>query len=109
VGLNEGRYIVRPRYDPSMDAPLEKKFLFAEGQPILSLAEFQRFAYGLPEDAVPPEVLTRWVAGEEFEPSRLLACFEEEAAEAAASSDESLEVLRLAADRLKRAFPDAAT
>jgi hypothetical protein len=91
-----------------MDAPLEKKFLFAEGQPILSLAEFQRFAYGLPEDAVPPEVLTRWVAGEEFEPSRLLACFEEEAAEVAASSDESLEVLRQAVDRLKRAFPNAA-
>lgn len=100
---------MRPRYDPSMDAPFEKKFLFADGEPILSLAEFQRFAYGLPEDAVPPEVLTRWVAGEEFEPSRLLACFEEEATEVAASSDESLEVLRLAGERLRRAFPNSAS
>lgn len=96
-------------YDPPMDKPLEERFLCVRRKQILSLAEFQRFAYGLPEGAVPPELLTRWVTGKDIEPSELLRCLETEAMGAAASSDESLEVVRLASERLKRAFPDTAT
>ncbi len=94
-------------YDPLVAKPLEEQFLYVRGEQILSLAEFQRFAYGLPEDAVPPEILTRWATGEAFEPSELLRCLETEAIGVAASSDESLEVVRLASERLKGAFPDA--
>jgi hypothetical protein len=88
--------------------PLEDQFLCVRRTPILSLAEFQRYAYGLPESAVPPEALSRWATGEEIEPAHLLRCLEGEATGAAASSDESLEVVRLASERLKRAFPDIA-
>lgn len=91
-----------------MDRPLEEQFLYVKQEPVLSLAEFQRFAYGLPEDAAPSEVLTGWATGEEIEPLNLLRCLEGEAAGPAASSDESLEVVRLASERLKRAFPDMA-
>lgn len=97
-------------YDLPMAKPLEEQFLYVRRKQILSLEEFQRFAYGLPEDAVPPELLTRWATGEEdIEPSELLRCLEREAIGAAASSDESLEVVRLASERLKKAFPDTAT
>jgi len=96
-------------YDLPMAKPLEEQFLYVRREQILSLAEFQRFAYGLPEDAVPPELLTRWATGEDIEPLELLRCLETEAIGAAASSDESLEVVRLASERLKGAFPDTAT
>lgn len=92
-----------------MAKPLEEQFLCVRGERVLTLAEFQRFAYGLPEDAVSPELLTRWATGEDIEPSELLRCLETEATGAAASSDESLEVVRLASERLKRAFPETLT
>jgi hypothetical protein len=92
-----------------MVKPLEEQFLYVRHEPILSLAEFQRLAYGLPEDAVPPALLTRWATGERVEPLELLRCLETETIGAAASSDESLEIVRLASERLKRAFPDAVT
>jgi hypothetical protein len=91
-----------------METPLDEQFLSVKGQPILSLAEFQRYAYGLPEEVGAPETLTRWAGGEEMEPSRLLQCLQEEATEAASSSDESLEVVRLAIERLQSMFPDEA-
>jgi hypothetical protein len=89
-----------------METPLEEQFLFVKGKPILSLAEFQRYAYGLPEEAVAPETLTRWAGGEEVEPSQLLRCLWGEATEAAASSDSSLEVVRSALERLESMFPE---
>lgn len=92
-----------------METPLEEQFLSVKGQPILSLAEFQRYAYGLPEEVAAPETLTRWAGGEEMEPSQLLHCLQREATEAAASSDESLEVVRLAIERLERLFPKGST
>lgn len=84
-----------------MNRPLEQRWLSVEDRPLLSLAEFQSYAYGLPEAAVVPSTLTRWVAGEPVEFADLLQCFRGEAAEAAASSDESLEVVRLARERLE--------
>ena len=47
-----------------MNLPLEQRYLYVQDQPVLSLAEFQSYAYGLPETAVVPDTLTRWVAGE---------------------------------------------
>lgn len=93
-------------YDPPMAKPLEEQFLCVRGERILSLAEFQRFAYGLPESAVAPELLTRWVTGEDIEPAQLLGCLETDAIDAATSSDESLEVVRAASERLRKAFPE---
>jgi hypothetical protein len=89
-----------------MDGSLEQQYLYVRTVPVLSLAEFQRFAYGLPEDATSPELLTGWATGDDIEPTQLLRCLEGEATEAAASSDESLEVVRLGLERLKRAFPE---
>jgi hypothetical protein len=91
-----------------METPLEEQFLYVEGQPVLSLAEFQRYAYGLPEEAIAPELLARWAAGSEVEPEQLRECFRGEAATSAASSDASLEIVRLAIERLQRIFPEEA-
>jgi hypothetical protein len=88
-----------------MNLPLEQRYLYVQDQPVLSLAEFQSYAYGLPETAVVPGTLTRWVAGEPVEPADLLQCFRGEAAEAASSSDESLEIVRLALERLEAISP----
>jgi hypothetical protein len=90
-----------------MDAPLEEKFLCAKGQPVLSLAEFQRYAYGLPEEVAAPATLAKWAGGEDIDPSQLLRCFQGEAKEAASSSDSSLEVVRTAIERLQKMFPEA--
>ena len=84
-----------------MNLPLEQKYLCVQDQPVLSLAEFQSYTYGLPETAIVPDTLTRWVAGEPVEFADLLECFRGQAAEAAASSDESLEIVRLALERLE--------
>ena len=48
-----------------METPLEEQFLYVDGRPVLSLAEFQRYAYGLPEEVAAPELLARWAGGEE--------------------------------------------
>ena len=81
---------------------MDEKYLYAEGQPVLSLAEFQRYAYGLPEEVAAPATLTRWAVGEAIDGAELLRCLEGEAKEAAASSDSSLEVVRVAIERLQK-------
>jgi hypothetical protein len=90
-----------------MHLPLEQQYLYVQDQPVLSLAEFQSYTYGLPETAIAPETLTRWVAGEPTELADLLECFRGEAAEAASSSDESLGIVRLALERLEAVSPQA--
>jgi hypothetical protein len=90
-----------------MNLPLEQRYLYIQDQPVLSLAEFQSYGYGLAETAVVPGTLTRWVAGDPVELADLLECFRGEAAEAASSSDESLEIVRLAIERLEALFPGA--
>ena len=90
-----------------MHLPLEQQYLYVQDQPVLSLAEFQSYTYGLPETAIAPGILTRWVAGEPTELADLLECFRGEAAEAASSSDESLEIVRLALERLEAVSPQA--
>jgi len=72
------------------------------------MAEFEDYVYALPEDAVPPATLTRWAFGEPVEPRELLTCLQDEASFAAGESDEALEIIRAAAERLKRAFPHEA-
>ncbi|HTA98170.1 MAG TPA: hypothetical protein VK730_11075 [Solirubrobacteraceae bacterium] len=84
-----------------MNLPLEQQYLYVQDQAVLSLAEFQSYTYGLPETAIVPGTLTRWVAGEPVDLDDLLECFRGEAAEAASSSDESLEIVRLAIERLE--------
>lgn len=81
---------------------MNEKYLYADGQPVLSLAEFQRYAYGLPEEVAAPATLTRWAVGEDISPAELLRCLEGDAKEAAASSDSSLEVVRMAIGRLQK-------
>jgi hypothetical protein len=90
-----------------MNMLLEQRYLHVQDQPVLSLAEFQSYNYGLPETAIVPGTLTRWVAGEPVELADLLECFRGEAAEAASSSDESLEIVRLALERLEAVSPQA--
>lgn len=89
-----------------METPLEEQFLYVDDQPILSLAEFQRYAYGLPEEAVAPELLARWAGGDDIGPEPLLDCLRGEATASAASSDASLEVVRSAIERLQSIFPE---
>lgn len=81
------------------------RLLCIDGHPILSSAEFQSYTYGLSEDAVPPATLTRWVAGETLTAEELLACLHGEATSTAADSDEALEIVRLAIERMTAAFP----
>ena len=92
-----------------MEKPLEEQFLYVKKQPVLSLAEFQRYAYGLPEDAVAPELLTRWAGGSEIEPEELSECLRGEATVSAASSDAALEVVRVAIERLQKIYPNEAS
>ena len=90
-----------------METPLREQFLYVQGRPILSLEEFQSYAYGLSEEAVAPALLTRWAGGDEVEPGPLMECLRGEATSSASSSDASLEVVRLAVERLKAAFPNS--
>lgn len=80
------------------------RFLCVEGKPILSHAEFQSYTYGLAEDAVPPETLTRWMTGDALSANELLECLHGEAMAAAADSDEALEIVRLAIERTNALF-----
>lgn len=84
---------------------LTRRYLFSGGEPILSLAEFQSYAYGLPEGTEAPAILSGWAAGQDIAPTELLRCFRNEGTAVAASSDESLEIARLALERLQTAFP----
>lgn len=74
---------------------------------MLSLAEFQSYAYGLPEDSVPPPVMTRWMAGDDLNAEELFACLRGDATEAASGSDEALQIVRLALVRMALLFPHA--
>ena len=75
---------------------------------MLALAEFQSYTYGLPEEATPPDLMTRWVAGEDVTAPELLICLRGEAADAASGSDEALHIVRLAIERVTRLFPELA-
>lgn len=88
-----------------MPADLTSEYLFVGGEPILSLAEFQSYAYGLPEGEEAPQLMSRWLAGEDVKARDLVHCLRHEAIAVAASSDESLEIVRLALERLQVAFP----
>jgi hypothetical protein len=90
-----------------MGTPLEEQFLCVDGRPVLSLAEFQRYAYGLPEEVAAPALLSRWAGGGEVGLDQLLLCLRGEATAAASSSDASLEVVRSAIERLEGMFPEA--
>lgn len=81
------------------------RFLCIEGKPILSFAEFESYAYGLSEDAVPPQTLTRWMTGDALSADELLDCLHGEAVAAASDSDEALEIVRLAIERTNALFP----
>ena len=81
------------------------RFLCIDGKPILSLAEFQSYTYGLAEDAVPPLTLTRWMAGDALRADELLDCLHGEARAAAGDSDEALEIVRLAIERMNAVLP----
>jgi hypothetical protein len=84
-------------------------YLYFQDQPILSLKEFDSYVYGLPEDAVSPITLSRWAFGEPIELSELLDCLRNDAVVAAGDSDESLQIVRLALERLEALFPDELT
>lgn len=73
------------------------------------MAEFDDYVYAVPEDAVPPTTLTQWALdGRVLEPQELLECLRNEATTAAGASDEALEVVRAAVQRLEQAFPEEA-
>jgi hypothetical protein len=84
---------------------IEDRFLYVDGEPVLSLAEFQSYAYGLPEDSVPPPVMTRWMAGDDLSAEELFACLRGDATDAGSGSDESLQIVRLGLERMARLFP----
>jgi hypothetical protein len=84
-----------------MSQPLDQQYLYVGEDPVLSLADYQAYAYGLPEDANVPSLLTRWLSGEDVGLSSLLECFRGPAREVASSSDESLEIVRRAVERLE--------
>lgn len=90
-----------------MSDSIEDRFLYADGKPVLSLAEFQSYAYGLPEDSVPPPAMTRWIAGDDLSAEELLACLRGDATVAASGNDEALQIVRLALERMARLFPPA--
>ncbi len=88
-----------------MGRPAAHEYLYIRDQPVLSLAEFESYVYGIAENAVPPRTLVRWMNGEQLEVDELLECLRGEAAEAAGTSDEALVIVRVALERLQRLFP----
>ncbi|MEA2231591.1 MAG: hypothetical protein QOD83_1407 [Solirubrobacteraceae bacterium] len=91
-------------FEPVSDSIVDR-FLRVEGEPVLSLAEFQSYAYGLPEDATPPALMTQWMAGADLSATELLACLRGDAVDAASGSDEALQIVRLAIERMTSLFP----
>lgn len=91
-----------------IERPANREYLYVRGRPVLSMDEFASYAYGIPEDAVPPPLITRWAYGEEVALDELLQCLRSDALDAAGDSDQALEAVRLALERLKAMFPDEA-
>lgn len=89
-----------------MHRPGAHEYLYVRGEPVLSLAEFESYVYAIPEDAVPPPTLVRWMNGEQLGVDELLACLRGDAVDAAGSSDEALVIVRVALERMQRLFPD---
>ena len=89
-----------------MRRPLAHEYLSVGGEPVMSVAELESYVYSIPEDAVPPPTLVRWMNGEQLEVDELRECLQGEAVEAAGSSDEALLVLRVTLERLQQLFPD---
>ena len=79
----------------------QEPYLSAREGPVLSRDEIQAYLYGISEADVPPTLITRWVAGEQFDAVALLDCFRGDARRAVASHDESLGIVRLAVERLE--------
>lgn len=94
---------------PPVSNSIEERFLYVEGEPVLSLAEFQTYAYGHREGSVPPPMMTRWMAGDDLSAEELVACLREDATHAASGDDEALQIVRLALERMARLFPQAKT
>jgi hypothetical protein len=91
---------------------LSQIFNNVRGVPVASLAELQRFAYAVPEDLLPPSVLTRFAAGEEVALDELYLGVTESGPrvlETSADKDEGLEALMTIRGRLEAAFPELGT
>lgn len=91
-----------------MERASNPRYLYVRGHPVLSTEEFAHYAYGVPEDAIPPPLITQWASGREVQLDELLQCLRSDALDAAGDSDEALETVRLALERLKALFPDEA-
>jgi hypothetical protein len=92
---------------PGMDElPLERHYLHVSGQPVLSLLEYQAYAYGIPEDAVVPDTMLRWLVEGEADAAELANCLRGDATRAAGVSDEALEIVRTALERLQPLLPE---
>lgn len=94
----------RPVAFEAVSDSIEDRFLYVEGKPVLSLAEFQSYAYGT---SVPPPVMTHWIAGDDLSAEELFACLRGDATDAASGNDEALQIVRLALERMARLFPQA--
>jgi hypothetical protein len=76
------------------------------GKPIASLAELQAYTYEIPEGQAPPQLLNRFVAGEEVDPAELFAALDTEGRSAAGDSDAALEIIETIKRRLSTTFPN---
>jgi hypothetical protein len=86
-----------------------EQFLTSRGQPILSLAEFDDYVYGLPEEAVPPALFNTWLTNRDVELTELRDCLQGPALEAAGESREARKIVHLALERLRSLFPAEVT
>jgi hypothetical protein len=75
-------------------------------QPVLSVAEFATYVYGLPEDVAVPQLMTRWLADGQADLVDLRSCLRGPAAEAACGDDAAHEIVRIALARLEALFPE---
>ncbi len=75
-----------------------------QGQLVATGRDIERYAYSVPEDSSPPS-LRALLEDPELTPERLYRTVTTDVAEAAGSSDEALEVVRVMTERIRRAFP----
>lgn len=74
------------------------------GRPIATLAELQLYAYEVPEDDEPPELITRLIAGDDVDPGDLYRELASEGRAAVANSDSALELVETLLRRLRAGF-----
>ena len=77
------------------------------GVPILSLGEFHELARRLDSNAPAPPELVAWFAGEDVEPAEVFVGLNV-GARLASQDARADELIELALDRLRAAFPDEA-